>query len=53
MSPFSALVTRIGDDKKSHMSLENVELGQPDKNKVLVRIHAVAQNPTDSIRSDS
>lgn len=42
-----ALVTHMGEDKQSYLGLENVELGLPDKNQVLIRVHVVAQNPTD------
>lgn len=47
MVTFKALVTQVGEDNKAYLSLEDVELGLPDKNQVLVRIHVVAQNPTD------
>lgn len=43
----TALVTRVGENGKAYLSREKVELGQPQDNQVLVRIHSIAQNPTD------
>ncbi|KFY27670.1 hypothetical protein V491_00787 [Pseudogymnoascus sp. VKM F-3775] len=43
----TALVTRVGENGKAYLSREKVELGQPQHNQVLVRIHSIAQNPTD------
>ena len=47
MAKFKALVTRVSDNK-AHLSYESAELGAPPRKHVLVRVQAVAQNPTDS-----
>jgi len=42
----TALVTRIKDGK-ARLELEDVDLPNPQADQVLVKVHSIAQNPTD------
>lgn len=46
MATCKALVTRVSDGK-ARLELEDVSIPKPADNQALVKIEAVAQNPTD------